>query len=344
MRYEGEFENGRKHGQGTCYFFPENPETCTRFTCFAGFCHQLVRDEDEIADTPVSTISGQIKLLERIFRYDPTTTCVYRGEWKDDLFHGRGTYSCCDGRKYEGQYVRGKRQGYGTQSLVPKSQKGDPARLYCGGMSGLYRPYVYTGLWSRNAPCGHGKTQFAPTYQCVDGIHDEMLNVHGIAKVEWPKSGKTIRARYKRGWRLTWIRDDVDLNVDVDNFERNAIIWSRSILSQSGIRHRRRESIGERRRRSMMKKRREEKDDDGDGDDDNESVVVEIPHNDEEIELSLPPGFGDFGHEEEEDRLPPGMDLVSITEHKNDDWILSEPPVIESPQFPPSLFERPPGF
>jgi len=347
MRYEGEFQDGKKHGQGTCYYFPDDPETCTRFTCPAGFCHRVTRDEVEIADTPVSTVSASIRMLERIFRYDPTTTCIYRGEWRDDLFHGRGIYHCCDGRKYEGQYVRGKRQGYGTQSLVPKSQKGDPKRLHCGGQSGLYRPYVYTGQWNLNRPCGHGKTKFAPNYQEVNGIHDETLSVQGIAKVEWPSTGKTRRARYQNGWRISWIGDDVDLSAT------NRLIWSRTILNQSE-QLRRRSSIGERRRRRCSssshvdEKRKKE-----------EVVVDDSKEDDDFVKLSLPPGFG--GNDEQEEvelSLPPGFgppptketttaEVIPITNNTADDWILSEPmgiEIVSSPRLPPSLFERPPGF
>ena len=331
MRYEGEFQNGRKHGDGSCYFFPENPLSCTVFTCPAGFCHRVIRDDDEIADTPVSTVSGSIRMLERIFRYDPTTTCIYRGEWRDDLFHGRGTYYCCDGRKYEGQYVRGKRQGFGTQSLVPKSQKGDPKRLYCGGMSGLYRPYIYTGQWNSNKPSGHGKTQYAPGYQHVDGIHDEMLNIHGIAKVEWPSKEKTRRARYRNGWRVTWIGDDVDLNSE------NRLIWSRTILKNQST-HRRR-SIGERRRRLSAEETKAEED----------VEVTSLPpgfdNDDQEFELSLPPGFGSPGAQIEDSpavEMSLDLDTKLITDQK--DWILSEPAGIGFVNTSESFVERPPGF
>lgn len=39
---------------------------------------------------------------------------IYRGQWKDNLRHGEGTFKWADDEKYEGEYVEGKREGYGV--------------------------------------------------------------------------------------------------------------------------------------------------------------------------------------------------------------------------------------
>lgn len=39
---------------------------------------------------------------------------IYRGEWKDNARHGKGTYTWSNGDVYEGQFMKGKIHGFGT--------------------------------------------------------------------------------------------------------------------------------------------------------------------------------------------------------------------------------------
>lgn len=43
-----------------------------------------------------------------------TTGSVYRGEWRNNLRHGKGSFQWKDGERYGGNYVDGKREGEGT--------------------------------------------------------------------------------------------------------------------------------------------------------------------------------------------------------------------------------------
>ena len=42
----------------------------------------------------------------------------YNGEWKDDNFHGQGTYTFADGAKYVGEWKDGKQNGQGTYTFA----------------------------------------------------------------------------------------------------------------------------------------------------------------------------------------------------------------------------------
>ena len=54
---------------------------------------------------------------------------TYVGEWKDDLFHGQGTYTYPDKSTYEGEWKEGKKHGQGTQTVstddVPPPDDGE---------------------------------------------------------------------------------------------------------------------------------------------------------------------------------------------------------------------------
>ena len=41
---------------------------------------------------------------------------MYVGEWKDNVFHGYGTYTWAEGGKYVGEFQAGKRHGTGTHT------------------------------------------------------------------------------------------------------------------------------------------------------------------------------------------------------------------------------------
>ena len=67
-----------------------------------------------------------------------------------------GTFTCCDGRSYSGDWVRGKREGRGTQSYVREGDMGDPRRLFIGGVHSLYRVQAYSGAWEDDKQQGQG--------------------------------------------------------------------------------------------------------------------------------------------------------------------------------------------
>ena len=46
----------------------------------------------------------------------------YVGEWKDDKIHGQGTYTYADGDRYVGEYKDGKKHGQGTYTFADGKQ------------------------------------------------------------------------------------------------------------------------------------------------------------------------------------------------------------------------------
>ena len=85
-RYEGEFKDGKYHGQGV-------------FTWSDG-----ARYEGEWKD---GNRHGQGVYTDDDGRYE--------GEWKDCKFHGQGVmHTFADGRRYEGEFKDGKKYGQGV--------------------------------------------------------------------------------------------------------------------------------------------------------------------------------------------------------------------------------------
>ena len=74
----------------------------------------------------------------------------YKGEWKDGIRHGLGTDSYADGEKYEGQFKDGKRHGQGTLSYA----NGDK----------------YAGAWEKNEYSGNGTWENG--YKKVIGVFE----------------------------------------------------------------------------------------------------------------------------------------------------------------------------
>jgi hypothetical protein len=91
--------------------------------------------------------------------------CFYDGAFVDGYYEGTGTFTCCDGRQYNGDWAHGKRHGFGRlvmlpafmqyalvrgsdgQLIITKADTGAVARLELGlGM----RTKVYEGVFYKN--------------------------------------------------------------------------------------------------------------------------------------------------------------------------------------------------
>ena len=106
-------------------------------------------------------------------------TCKYVGEYKSGYFHGRGIFSCSDGREYDGEWKFGKQHGYGVATLLAKYQIGDPKRMYIGKYGSLYKPIKYEGEWENGVQHGNGKFTF------LDGSEKRGEFVYGHLKEEY---------------------------------------------------------------------------------------------------------------------------------------------------------------
>ena len=65
--------------------------------------------------------------------YDCHGKIIYKGEWKSNFVHGKGIYIWEEGKRYEGEFLNGKKHGYGT--------------FY------LNNELVYEGTWKFDKPC-----------------------------------------------------------------------------------------------------------------------------------------------------------------------------------------------
>jgi hypothetical protein len=92
----------------------------------------------------------------------------YVGSMKDGKFHGKGTYSWSDGRKYEGDWVEDKRTGKGIYiaknnafryegDFVDDKPHGKGTYTFTGGVK--YTGDVVNGEWSGTGTwtCANGK-------------------------------------------------------------------------------------------------------------------------------------------------------------------------------------------
>lgn len=124
---------------------------------------------------------------------------VYQGEWLRNKRHGKGTQIWKDGSRYDGQWKNGKANGYG--------------RLIHGDGD------VYEGEWRDDTACGQGK------YIHVEGAiyEGEWLNdcQHGHGKETWPDGafyeGDYIQGKKNGKGKFHWTDDSHYLGEFRDN-------------------------------------------------------------------------------------------------------------------------------
>ena len=136
---------------------------------------------------------------------DPSELFVYRGDWVNGAFEGKGTIEWTDGTKYEGEWKAGKREGYGIYHF----KNGDRYEGYFkNGVfhgNGIYY-YSYSDAKNRKKLEGHwvddkleGKTTlwFWDNSKSVD-IYRNDVPIHGT--YYW-KSGDYMEGDYYEGRR-----------------------------------------------------------------------------------------------------------------------------------------------
>jgi hypothetical protein len=107
-KYVGEFEEGKRHGQGIIYM----PGGRT----FEGQFRQNAPIKGTYTYPDGKVFTGQWEFYERNGRgkLKYPDGRVYEGEFKSGLRHGKGVLAWPSGRRYEGNFVRGQRTGKGT--------------------------------------------------------------------------------------------------------------------------------------------------------------------------------------------------------------------------------------
>jgi len=109
-KYVGEFEEGKRHGQGMIYM----PGGRT----FEGQFRQNAPIKGTYTHPNGQVYTGTWEFYERngqgILKYPDGR--IYEGEFKGGLRNGKGVMIWPDGRRYEGEFVRGKRTGKGIMT------------------------------------------------------------------------------------------------------------------------------------------------------------------------------------------------------------------------------------
>ncbi|TGZ74535.1 hypothetical protein CRM22_000882 [Opisthorchis felineus] len=137
----------------------------------------------------------------------------YRGEWKNNKRHGRGTYKWSKtGVLYEGDWEDGKRSGYGVLSVF--NSVGKQVKVYCGewkhdkrqgyGQNWYSDTEIYEGEWCADKRWGWGRMLYADGSiyegQWVDDLRngDGMLRLPNQNRFEgkWVNDKKNGRGKY----------------------------------------------------------------------------------------------------------------------------------------------------
>jgi hypothetical protein len=104
--------------------------------------------------------------------------CELHGNYDRGALSGNGTLKCFDGRAYQGQWLKGCRQGQGTQQYLRDGEEGDPERMFIGGVDSMYRARLYAGTWVENVREGYGVLTYV-NGDSIEGIF-ERGQPHGV--------------------------------------------------------------------------------------------------------------------------------------------------------------------
>jgi hypothetical protein len=187
VRYEGSWHEGKKHGSGVESYGNNDGMT---YVCPLGNQH-----------------NGNAR-------------CFYDGDWRNGYYWGQGTFTCCDGRQYSGEWMKGKRHGKGRWIILPAALHygagiGDMAKLLGGdeefgkspkvSFSDQERMRVYEGIFVKNKRIGRGKCTFN-NGDVVEGYFSSG-RLDGEVKVTF-STGKVSYALYKLGVRKEFYKGE----------------------------------------------------------------------------------------------------------------------------------------
>ncbi len=110
---------------------------------------------------------------------------VYQGTVDGQRLHGHGTLTQPDGARYEGDWYRNRRQGYGRQAF-PGNQEGYAGEWHRNRMHGRgayqYRPGErYQGEWKNGRRHGEGRYTY-PNGDMLEGIWEKDRLVQGTGR------------------------------------------------------------------------------------------------------------------------------------------------------------------
>ena len=134
--YEGEYQNGKRHGQGTYTFVSSG----ARYV--GSYEHGKKDGFGEFTFPDGSRYEGyfsqDLRYGHGVFHY--ANKDKYDGEWADNKKHGFGKYTFANGSEYEGQWQHG--QWHGCGEFVNASHR-------------------FVGMYENGRPVGEGRYVFA---------------------------------------------------------------------------------------------------------------------------------------------------------------------------------------
>eukprot|EP00696_Hemimastix_kukwesjijk_P004014 gnl/Hemi2/14949_TR5061_c0_g1_i1.p2 gnl/Hemi2/14949_TR5061_c0_g1~~gnl/Hemi2/14949_TR5061_c0_g1_i1.p2 ORF type:complete len:228 (-),score=91.47 gnl/Hemi2/14949_TR5061_c0_g1_i1:114-797(-) len=166
-RYEGQYANGVRHGEGT-YVWADKKEK------YEG---NYVNDKKDGLGS---------------YYYD--NGGIYRGMWVKNRRHGEGTFFYKNGDIFTGNWARGRKEGEGTYMFAEtKCQfRGQfKAGKFSSGEWIMQDSTVYTGTFSRGIPSGPGTFKFsngntqAGKNKFVSSVDDDGRTIRDDSSRQW---------------------------------------------------------------------------------------------------------------------------------------------------------------
>lgn len=103
----------------------------------------------------------------------PNLVKLYEGQWRNDHYHGRGTlYYHKDGGKYEGEFDKGRRHGWGVMFYPDGTRyEGEWENgERCGqGVMWLTNGDRFEGLWRHDMKNGPGRYHYTSLKRIYEG-------------------------------------------------------------------------------------------------------------------------------------------------------------------------------
>lgn len=111
-----------------------------------------------------------------------------------------------------GQWLRGRRHGWGEQVMIPDAQRGDGRRHFIGGVDALYRPVAYRGEWKDGSRTGQGIVVYSSGLEMAGELNDGRFE--GVVKYIYPGNKRVRFALFRGGERVSWLGSRQDTVVE----------------------------------------------------------------------------------------------------------------------------------
>ena len=217
-RYVGEWKDGEMHGQGRYTFADGTIKEGIFENGKFLYANNNSNNEEILPDCPSDIDAywhncfGTYTLTSPGFKGD-----IYVGEFKNDEFHGQGTYTFSDGEKYVGEFKNDEYHGQGRYTFP----NGD---IYIGefedskfhGQGSFYygektewAGHNYVGEFKNSSRNGHGTYTYADGSKYVGEWKDDLFNGQGKMTYD---DGTSIEGIWENDEFLYATNDSTDNN------------------------------------------------------------------------------------------------------------------------------------